>query len=167
MARNAEQTLERDTPDLGIPQDDPNVTIDLDAEEESGDERAAEGENSGDEAPRGERVRDPKTGQWGAKKRARGEDRRGAQNWRQEKQQFETRLETMQREHREQLQSFQMRIDAMARQPAPAAGGGQPANPFAAKFADLEARMDAEIAHLAEGDFLRAGRPLHCNLIAI
>ncbi len=98
MARNAEQTLERDNTDLGIPQDDPNVTIDLDAADEEGDERVTEGDRTDDE-PKGERVRAPKTGRWGDKKRARGEDRRGAQNWRQEKQQFETRFQTQQREH--------------------------------------------------------------------
>ncbi len=46
---------------------------------------------------------------------------------------------------------MQMRIDAMARQPAPAAGGGQPANPFTTQMTDLEAQLDTELK-LIEAD---------------
>ena len=148
MARNAEQTLE---PDLGIPQEDPNITVDLDAEPEDGDDRATEGDRSDDE-PRGERVRDPKTGKWAQKKRERGVDRREAQNWRQEKATYEQRLKTATDESQRQIREMQMRMDNLMRQPAPGAqSGGQAANPFAAQMTSLEAQLDTELK-LIEAD---------------
>lgn len=152
MARQSEQTLERDTPDLGIPQEDPNVTIDLDAEDDEGGERVTEGDRSDDAEPgKGERVRDPKTGRWGDKKRQRGQDRRDQQSWRTEKTQLEARIAQQRQEHQQAVQQLQMRIDAMARVPA---GGGQQqqtANPFTARFTDLESQLESEL-RLIEAD---------------
>lgn len=148
MARNAsEQSLE---PDLGIPQEDPNVTIDLDAEPEE-DERVTEGDRSDDE-PRGERTRDPKTGKWSQKKRERGEDRKGAQQWRQEKSTYEQRLKTMQEEGQRQQREWQQRFDnLMVQQRQQPAAQQQTQNPFAQQMTDLDAQLDAEL-RLIEAD---------------
>lgn len=149
MARNSADR--DDSPDLGIPQEDPNVTIDLEEPEEGdgdpGDEQAAGADR---DEPKGERVRDPKTGRWGDKKRARGEDRKGAQNWRTEKTQFETMVKTLREENARNTQAMQMRMDALMRQPAPAAQQ-QSANPFTTQMTDLEAQLDSELK-LIEAD---------------
>lgn len=147
MARNAEAGS--DTPDLGIPQEDPNVTIDLDQEEEdpSEDQRAA-GDRSEPEEPR---TRDPKTGKWTDKKRERGKERREFEEWRKNRPNLEAQTKQMQANFDRQMQAMQMRLDNALRQPAPAPQQQQQQDPFTQKFADLDAQMEAEL-RLIEAD---------------
>lgn len=146
MAPKADQSLEPNAQDLGIPQEDPNVTIDLDEREDPDDEEGGDREPAAASSDRGptERVRDPKTGKWAQKKRERGEDRRAAQSWRTEKTQFEQRLKTMQEQSERQMREMQLRLDNALRAPAP--GQQQvPADPFAAPLADVQQQLAAEL----------------------
>ena len=149
MARNAESAPE--AADLGIPQQDPNVTIDLDEEEEGGDEpesRAAGG-GEGDE-PRAERSRDPKTGKWTDKKRERGKERREFDEWRKNRPNYEAQMRQIREDSARQLRDMQMRLDNALRQPAPQQQQ-QAADPYAGQIADLKSQMDAEL-RLIEAD---------------
>lgn len=149
MARNAEAGS--DAPDLGIPQEDPNVTIDLDQEEEDpGEDQRAAGDGPGTEEPR-ERTRDPKTGKWSQKKRERGAERREFDEWRKNRPNFEAQSKQMREDFQRQMQAMQMRLDNALRQPAPPQQQQQQQDPFTQKFADLDAQMEAEL-RLIEAD---------------
>src|SRR5579864_4412180 len=128
MARNSAKT-DDDAPDLGIPNEDPNVTVDLTPEDDDDDVELLEGGSpkTGGEEPAGQRERDPATGKWKTKKAERGRERREQQNWRTEKVEMEQRFARQQAESDRRFAEMQARIDANIR----AGGGGQqaPADP--------------------------------------
>lgn len=149
MARNAESAPE--PTDLGIPQQDPNVTIDLDEEPDDDEpDRGAASGGEGDNEPRAERTRDPKTGKWTDKKRERGKERREFDEWRKNRPNYEAQMRQIREDSARQLRDMQMRLDNALRQPVPQQQQ-QAADPFTQKFADLDAQMEAEL-RLIEAD---------------
>lgn len=132
------EAVEEEKPDLGVEVEDPNVTVDLSAEDE--DEGEGERTVEGGE-PAGDRQRDPVTGKWSKKKNERGRENREAKNWRAEKAELESRLQRQEAEANRRFQELQQQIQQSQRQQPT----GQPQDPFAAAMADIDGQLAAEL----------------------
>jgi hypothetical protein len=146
MARNQDE----EKPDLGIPVEDPNITVDLtENDDEEPEELLEGGQPKGKEEP--ERTRDPVTGKWSGKKRERGQNKREETNWRTEKTALEAQMKRQQDDSDRRFRELQARVDQSMRQ-APAAG--VPTDPFANAIGDIQKQLAAEL-QLIEKDNAR------------
>jgi hypothetical protein len=134
--------------DLGIPVEDPNVKVDLSESADDDDELLEGGKATKGDGEQPEKTRDPVTGKWGKAKAERGKNRREETNWRTEKTALEAQMKRQQDDSDRRFREMQQRLDQSMQRPQQT---GQPADPFASKFADLDAQLAAELK-LIEAD---------------
>jgi hypothetical protein len=132
--------------DLGIPVEDPNVKVDLSESADDDDELLEGGKATKGDGEQPEKTRDPVTGKWGKAKAERGKNRREETNWRTEKTQLEAQMKRQQDDSDRRFREMQQRLDQSMQRPQQT---GQPADPFASKFADIDRRLTAELKLLS------------------
>jgi hypothetical protein len=123
--------------DFGVTEE-PTVTVDLN---ETDDETGGQ-ETRGDEEPAAPRQRDAQ-GKWSKEKAARGGQNRERVDFKKYSADTDRRFKEMQDANRREVDALRAELARNAERARPA---GAPVDPFEAKFADLDAQLQAELS---------------------
>jgi hypothetical protein len=139
MARKNEAPEDQDEKLGGDVEDGGKVKIDLQEPDVEPDD-----DDKGQTAA-GERVRDPETGKWAAKKTERKNDHREKKAWEREREDYDRRIQRMQEDQDRRQQESDRRFAELRQEVERTRQGGGGGDPYIAKLQDINKQIAAEL----------------------